>query len=66
MRYLLIAAPGQELRISAESHELAWFARARSALLDDPSVLRLARKAERWLQATTSVPSNASTSGRTR
>jgi 8-oxo-dGTP pyrophosphatase MutT (NUDIX family) len=67
VRYLLIAAPGQELRISAESHELSWFARGRAAaLLDDASVLRLADKAERWLQATASVPSNASTSGRTR
>jgi 8-oxo-dGTP pyrophosphatase MutT (NUDIX family) len=66
VRYLLVAAPGQELRVSAESHELAWFERARAAaVLDEPSQLRMACKAERWLQATTSVPSNASTSART-
>ncbi len=65
VRYLLIAGAEQELQLSPESHELAWFARARAAdVLDEESQRRMARKVERWLQATASVPSNAGTSGR--
>jgi 8-oxo-dGTP pyrophosphatase MutT (NUDIX family) len=51
IRQLLIAAPGQELRVSSESHDLRWFpcARARD-VLDDESQLRMARKASTWLR----------------
>ena len=51
---LLAAAPGQELRVSSESHDLRWFpcARALEVLGDDESLLRLARKAGEWLRGT--------------
>lgn len=50
VRFLLRAAPGQELVVSDESHDLRWFdAAALRAVTDEESVLRLARKAERWL-----------------
>jgi len=46
LRYLLIAAPGQSLHISDESHDLRWIPRQRLAdLSSDESVLRLERKA---------------------
>ena len=65
VRYLLVAAPGQELARSDESHDLRWFPCATwRAQLDEESQRRMARKVERWLQATASVPWNASTSGR--
>jgi 8-oxo-dGTP pyrophosphatase MutT (NUDIX family) len=45
IRFLLRAAPGQELQRSAESHELAWFPLAEmERALDEESVLRLGRK----------------------
>jgi 8-oxo-dGTP pyrophosphatase MutT (NUDIX family) len=51
VRYLLVAAPGQELRISSESHDLRWFPCARALdVLDDESQLRMARKASAWLR----------------
>lgn len=47
LRFLLVAAGDQQLRISRESTDLRWFARERAAeLLGDESLLRLARKAE--------------------
>lgn len=46
VRFLLRAAPGQELHRSDESHDLAWFAlAAMETVLDEESVLRLGRKA---------------------
>lgn len=52
VRYLLRAAPGQELRISDESNDLRWFAWEELDATDpDESVLRLARKARAILQA---------------
>jgi 8-oxo-dGTP pyrophosphatase MutT (NUDIX family) len=65
VRYLLVAAPGQPLRRSDESHDLAWFPVSEwRARVVEESQRRMAGKAERWLQATASVPWNASTSGR--
>lgn len=52
IRYLLVAAPGQEIAISPESNDLRWFDRERLAeLLDDESQLRMERKARRLLAA---------------
>lgn len=46
VRFLLVAEPGQELRASAESKELRWFARERLAdQMDEESLLRLERRA---------------------
>jgi 8-oxo-dGTP pyrophosphatase MutT (NUDIX family) len=46
VRFLLIAHPGQELRLSAESHDLAWFALDEvPRQTDEESVLRMLRKA---------------------
>lgn len=46
VRYLLVAAPGQALRKSDESHEVRWFPVARAAdVLTEESTLRLARRA---------------------
>jgi 8-oxo-dGTP pyrophosphatase MutT (NUDIX family) len=65
VRFLLIAAPDQALRVSDESHDLRWFPVAGwHEEIDEESQRRMARKTERWLQATASVPWNASTSGR--
>ncbi|MFI5314100.1 MAG: NUDIX hydrolase [Myxococcota bacterium] len=51
IRHLLVAAPGQELRISSESHDLRWFPCARGLeVLADESLLRMARKADLWLR----------------
>ncbi len=52
LRYLLVAAPCQTARASAEAHELCWFPRAR--LLDvagEENLVRLARKAWALLDA---------------
>jgi 8-oxo-dGTP pyrophosphatase MutT (NUDIX family) len=50
VRFLLIAAAGQELRVSSESHALRWFPRgAARELAADDSVLRMVRKVEAWL-----------------
>lgn len=51
VRFLLIAAPGQEIACSAESLELRWFAIS----CDDPlggeaSLLRMAQRAREWLR----------------
>lgn len=65
VRYLLVAAPGLSLAVSDESHALRWFPCGRASdTLGEPSLRRMAEKARRFLQATGSVPSNASTSGR--
>jgi 8-oxo-dGTP pyrophosphatase MutT (NUDIX family) len=46
VRFLLVAGPGQDLRISEESKELRWFPRARlSEWVDEESLLRLERRA---------------------
>ena len=45
-RFLLVAAPDQELVVSDESHELAWFPSARlEQVVAEEGMLRLARKA---------------------
>ena len=52
LRFLFVAATGQELQISDESHDLRWIERDR--LLEfagDESVLRLERKAQEMLRA---------------
>jgi 8-oxo-dGTP pyrophosphatase MutT (NUDIX family) len=55
LRYLLVAAPGQELQVSSESHDLRWFPCARALeVLEDESLLRMARKAGDWLRGTRS------------
>ena len=52
LRYLLVAGRDQSLRISNESLDLRWFPRARADdLLEDESLRRMARKAERLLGA---------------
>lgn len=46
VRFLFVAAPGQELVTSAESHEVRWFTRDQLlAVTDEESVLRMLRKA---------------------
>jgi 8-oxo-dGTP pyrophosphatase MutT (NUDIX family) len=51
VRHLLVAAPDQALRVSSESHDLAWFPRARAAeVLEGESLLRMARKADRLIR----------------
>jgi len=48
VRYLLVAARDQELRISSESLDLRWFPRLRAGeLLEGESLKRMARKLER-------------------
>lgn len=50
IRFLLVAASDQPLRISSESHDLRWFRRQEMpSLLTEESVLRLERKAAVWL-----------------
>jgi 8-oxo-dGTP pyrophosphatase MutT (NUDIX family) len=45
VRFVLIAAPGQELAVSDESHELRWFPmRELEAHCSEESVLRIGRK----------------------
>jgi 8-oxo-dGTP pyrophosphatase MutT (NUDIX family) len=52
LRFLLVATPGQELRISHESLDLRWFeCAAHAQVLEDESTLRLARKAAALLGA---------------
>jgi len=52
IRYLLVAAPGQELRRSEESTALQWFERRRlTALLTEKSLLRMERKTRAALAA---------------
>jgi 8-oxo-dGTP pyrophosphatase MutT (NUDIX family) len=46
VRFLLVAAPGQRLRVSPESRELRWFAMEElEQVADEESLLRLGRKA---------------------
>jgi len=55
LRYLFVAAPGQSLEVSGESHDLRWFPCARALeVLDDESLLRMARKASAWLRGAAS------------
>jgi len=50
LRYLLLAGPEPELRVSEESKALAWFERERlEAVCAGEGLLRLGRKAQRWL-----------------
>lgn len=50
IRFLLVAGPGAELRLSGESHNLGWFSPDEArALAPDESVLRLIRKATPWM-----------------
>ena len=52
VRFVLIAAPGQTLSISDESHALEWFAMDElEDVADDASVLRLGLKVRRLLAA---------------
>jgi 8-oxo-dGTP pyrophosphatase MutT (NUDIX family) len=52
VRYLLVAARDQALRVSSESLDLRWFPRSRAdEVLEDESLLRMARKVERLLRA---------------
>ena len=52
VRFLLRAAPGQDLAISDESNDLRWFdAMALAAATQEESVLRLQRKAAALLRA---------------
>ncbi len=49
IRFLLVAARDQPLRISGESHDLRWFPRREiPSCVTDESVLRLERKAAAW------------------
>ncbi|MFM7737640.1 MAG: NUDIX hydrolase [Alphaproteobacteria bacterium] len=51
LRFLLVAAPGQELRISEESNDLRWVRREDlRALADEESILRMASKAAALLE----------------
>ena len=51
IRYLLVAAGGQELRANHESIELRWFALARAdEILPEPGLLRMARRARELLR----------------
>jgi 8-oxo-dGTP pyrophosphatase MutT (NUDIX family) len=53
IRYLLIAAPGQTIRPSDESHALRWVARDRlNELVSEESILRLERRARALLGGT--------------
>ncbi len=46
IRYLLLAAPGQALRISDESHDLRWILRDQlGTLVSEESMLRMERRA---------------------
>lgn len=50
VRFLLIARPGQDVMISEESHDLAWFPRNASGMVaSEESLARLARKADALL-----------------
>lgn len=50
VRFLLIAPPGQTLRVSDESHDVRWVPRERLALLvDEASILRMHARAARLL-----------------
>lgn len=52
VRFVLVAAAGQSLRRSDESKDLRWFERVRLAeVVDEPSILRMARKADGLLRA---------------
>jgi 8-oxo-dGTP pyrophosphatase MutT (NUDIX family) len=60
VRYLFVTAPGQTLAVSGESHDLRWFPCARALeVLDDESLLRMARKAHTWLGGRRSPGSRA-------
>ncbi len=50
IRYLLVAAEGQALRVSNESIELRWFAQARANEILPEGLLRMARRARELLQ----------------
>jgi len=51
VRFLLQALPGQSLCQSEESHALRWFGPSEwGTVTQEPSVLRLAEKAQRWLR----------------
>lgn len=55
IRFLLVAAPDQEIQISEESKALEWFEWERLGKdFDEESLLRLGRKAERIVNATRS------------
>ena len=50
IRYLLIAADGQQVHVSDESHDVRWFTTEEvSVLTDEPSMLRMLGKVERTL-----------------
>ncbi len=52
IRYALLAAPGQEIAVSDESHDLGWFPVAgMERYLDEESLLRMGRRARALLAA---------------
>lgn len=53
VRFLLVAAPGQEIRVGDESHDVRWFGwdELEDVVVDDAGILRLARRARRALGA---------------
>ncbi|MGE4607852.1 MAG: NUDIX hydrolase [Myxococcota bacterium] len=51
LRFLLIAKPDQHIRVSAESHDVAWFELDRlEEVITEPSLLRLAQKSRAVLR----------------
>jgi 8-oxo-dGTP pyrophosphatase MutT (NUDIX family) len=62
VRFLMVAAPGQPLRISDESQDLRWFDRERlGETLDDESQLRMERHARRRLSTSPVAPGGRAT-----
>jgi len=52
LRFLLIAKPDQPIRVSDESHDVAWFDLERfEKVIDEQSLLRLARKSRARLRS---------------
>lgn len=50
VRFLLVAAPGQTIRVSDESHDVRWVPRERLLdVVDEESLVRMHRRAERLL-----------------
>ena len=57
LRFLLVAGPGQELRLSHESKDLKWFpTEDLESVVAEESLLRLGLKAQAWLRSSASRP----------
>jgi 8-oxo-dGTP pyrophosphatase MutT (NUDIX family) len=53
VRFLLVAPPGQTIRVSDESHDVRWVPRPQlRALVDEESIVRMHERTERLLAAT--------------